>query len=432
MADKLNILALHRMGDPLYWRTSVKELEFMLPTYAPEHNYIVHAADLPIPDFVKDIDFHAIVLGPTFLCNRYHPKTFETILQDYDFIRTSGAFKIAMPQDDYDCSGLLDRWMLKWKIDLLYTVCPEHWPVLYPEYSKLGKIELGYTGYISDSWIQSWKKTKGFNQRPIDVSYRASKLPPNFGMIGNIKGEIGEIFTRSVTGEGFRLDISTDPKKMIPGEKWHRFIENSKFCLTANSGSSLLDPEGDIRNKVNLYLNNHPNALFKEVEENCFQGEDGEYEFLAISPRNIEAALAKTVQIATIGPYNNFLEKYEHYIPIEPDCSNIKEVVSIMRDSKRVLQIANNCKEAILSIDDLRFTNHVDEIIKKIENAFSDKNISGTSQDKMHQYISKYENLMKTKTNIFWKKKRFCKPLKEIAKKLGAKIIISIWNSGNK
>ena len=50
----------------------------------------------------------------------------------------------------------------------------------------------------------------------------------------------------------------------------------------------------------------------------------------------------------------------------------------------------------------------------------------------MHQYISKYENLMNTKNNIFWEKKRFCKPLKEIAKKLGAKIIISIWNSGNK
>ncbi len=430
MTDKLNILVLHRMGDPLLWRTAVKDLEFMLPTYAAEYNYIVHAAELPLPDFVKDITFHGIVLGPTFLCSRYNSKILEKTLEEYDFIRTSDAFKIAMPQDDYDCSAILDRWMVDWKIDLVYTVCPEHWSVLYPSYSEIGKIELGYTGYISDSWIESWKNTKAFNQRSIDISYRANKLLPNFGTIGNIKGEIGEIFEKSVSGEGFKLDISTNPKKMLPGDKWHSFIENSKFCLATNSGSSLLDPEGSIRKKVNLYLTHHPKALFQEVEQNCFPGEDCRFKFLAISPRNIEAALAKTVQIATPGPYNGILKAYKHYIPLEPDCSNIKEVLSIMKDNKKVNEIAENCKETILSVDDLRFKNHVVDIIEKIKSDISNKKINGTSQEEMQRFISMHNNIIMKKTVMFWKKKRIVQSSKKIAKQLGVKRIISLFGKG--
>jgi len=426
MVEKLNILVLHKMGDPLLWRTAVRDLEFMLPTYAPKHNYIVHTTELPLPNFVRDINFHAIVLGPTFLCARYNSVAFQKILNNYDFIRTSDAFKIAMSQDDYDCSAILDRWMVDWKIDLVYTVCPEYWTVLYPKYSKVGKIELGYTGYISDSWIDSWKNTKPFSERSIDVSYRANKLPPNFGTIGKIKGEIGELFKKTVLGEKFNLDISTDPKKMIPGDRWHSFMEDSKFCLTTNSGSSLLDLEGEIRKKVNYYLAKQPKASFAEVEKECFLGEDCKYKFLAISPRNIEAALAKTVQIATPGPYNGLLKAYEHYIPLEPDCSNIEEVLSIIKDTQKVNKIANNCKEAILSKDGLRFKNHVRDIIEKIQNSASSKKMNGTSEKDMQQYILKYKNKMVKKTEIFWRKKRMIKPFKEFAKQLGVKRIITL------
>jgi hypothetical protein len=42
------------MGDPRFWRMAVRDLEFMLPTYAPEHNYIVHDGNMALPDFVKE------------------------------------------------------------------------------------------------------------------------------------------------------------------------------------------------------------------------------------------------------------------------------------------------------------------------------------------------------------------------------------------
>ena len=149
----MNVLILHQMGDPRYRIEAVRSLEYMIPENRPDLSCIIHDADLPFPEYLKSIEFNLIVLGPTFLCNRYSPFNLKKVLKSYDFIKHSNACKIALPQDDYDCSSLLDDWMVEWKIDRIYTVCPENWNVLYPKASKNIQIKLGYTGYISDSWI---------------------------------------------------------------------------------------------------------------------------------------------------------------------------------------------------------------------------------------------------------------------------------------
>jgi hypothetical protein len=420
VSEKLNILVIHKMRDPLSWRTAIKDLEFMLPTYAPEHNYIIHSADMPIPEFLKEISFHGIILGPTFLCTRYNSKLFNNILRDYDFIRTSNAFKIALPQDDYDCSAILDRWMVNWGVDLLYTVCPKGWDILYPKYSRVGKIKLGYTGYISNDWINSWKTPKSFDLRPIDISYRANKLPPNFGRLGYTKGVIADLFKEKMEGFGFKMDISTDSKDMIPGKRWHEFIENSKFCIVTNSGSSLLDPEGEFRTKVKEYLISHPEAPFEEVEKNCFPGEDGKNIFTAISPRNIEAALAGTVQLATPGEYSGILEEGRDYIRLEADCSNLSEVASLMRDNQKVALIQKYCKDSVLGIKSLRFENHVPTIVQQIQDGVNLKSIRGSSKEIMDKAIRRYRNEILIKEIIFWQKKRFFSKYGALANKFGA------------
>ncbi len=417
--EHLNILVLHRMGDPRFWRTAVRDLEFMLPTYAPEHNYIVHDGNMTLPDFIKEIKFHSIVLGPTFLCDRYRPAELERTLKEYDFIRTADSFKIALPQDDYDCSGILDRWMVSWNVDVVYTVCPDNWSILYPNYSEKGKIQLGYTGYVSDACLKSCQHPKPFHLRSIDVSYRANKLPPNFGKIGYIKGVIGGRFISKFGGMRLNLDISTDQNDLIPGDRWHAFLEDSKFCLVTNSGSSLLDPEGEIRARVNRYLSINPRASFEVVEENCFKGEDGKYIFTAISPRNIEAALARTVQIGTIGNYSGILRAEDHYIPLEPDCSNVSDVVSIMNDHRKTATIAKNCKDAILSVDDLRFKNHVSKLIQQIDDGVSAKKIYGSSEESVKQAISQYRN----EANVFWRRRRVVKKLRSIGASFGGRYV---------
>ncbi len=431
MADKLNILILHNMGDPITWRSSVRDLEFCLPDYAPEHNYIVHNASLPTPDYVKKIDFHGIILGPTFLCNRYHPPTLAKTLEEYCFIKNSNAFKIAMPQDDYDCNAILESWMIDWEIDLVYTVCPEYWHVLYPKLSTTSKIRLGYTGYVSEKMIEQAQYPRPFSARSVDVGYRASKLPPNFGMIGHIKGLIGEIFMDNALDEGLKLDISTDPKDTIHGEKWFDFIENSRFVLGSNSGSSLLDPEGEFRFKVSMYLSSHPWASFEVVRDACFPMEDGKWSFTAISPRNIEAALLETAQICVPGTYSGIMKLDEHYIPFEPDGSNIKDVLSKMRDVEEVRKMTIACKERFLSIKELRYTYHVREIINEIMRGVSAKKLPGTKPEQMKKLIHQYKGFNERCLRYYWPYARSLRRVKRVAKALGAKKIKELLTNRN-
>ncbi len=431
MNEKLNILILHKMGDPRRWLSSVRDIEFCLPDYAPEHNYIVHNATLPIPDFVKDVDFHGIVLGSTFLCNRYPPSALTKTMEEYYFIKNAKAIKIAMPQDDYDCSGILERWMIDWKIDFLYTVCADHWEILYPILSLEGKIKQGYTSYISEKMIDRCRSPKEFSSRSIDVSYR-SKLS-YLGRMRYLKGTIGELFKKATLNQGLILDVSTHPKDTIFGGKWLEFVEDSKFVLGSNSGSSLLDPEGEICFNVNKYLAFHPRASFEEVREACFPGVDEKWSFTAISPRNIEAALLETAQICVPGTYSGIMQPEEHYIPFEPDGSNINDVLSVMRDREKVKTMTLSCKEAFLSVKELRYRNHVREIIDTITRAVSTKKIVGTQQERMEKQIKRYIGFNERCMRYYWPYQRSLKGVKKVAKVLGAKKIKELivnWKNG--
>ena len=48
----LNILVLHRMGDPKNRREAVRTLEYMIPEHlgSERYNCFVHDASLPLPD----------------------------------------------------------------------------------------------------------------------------------------------------------------------------------------------------------------------------------------------------------------------------------------------------------------------------------------------------------------------------------------------
>ena len=419
--SRLAVLVLHGLGDPQTWRTAVRDVEYLLPDHLPEHDYLVHPLEQPLPAFVQETKFHAIVLGPTFLCARYVPWTFERVRADYAFVGRSDAFKIALPQDDYDCHELLDDWMMKWRVDALYAACSSDWPVLYPKFSKTGRIHQGYTGYIPDAWFRRFASPRPHAERTIDVSYRANRLPPNFGRMGQTKSEIGARFAAHPATTGLRLDISTEPDDMIFGSRWHDFVENSRFCLAANSGSSLLDPLGEIRRCVERELIRKPSATFEDIEAHCFPGEDGRYQLAAISPRNIEAALANTVQIATPGPYSGILAAGEHYIPLEPDCSNASAVVDQMRDPTLVSRLAVNAREAVLSVPALRAANHAKHLVSQIENGVTSKRIQGASAAEMAKVADRYRAEVTAKSASFWEARRRRARLRNVAVALGAR-----------
>jgi len=422
---RLNVLILHRMGDPRFRREAVRSLEYMIPECRPDLNCIVHDQDLPFPEYLKEIEYDLIVLGPTFLCNRHDYKNLQRAKVELEFIKESSACKIALPQDDYDGSDILDDWMVDWNIDRVYTVAPEYWELLYPKYSRTGEIVLGYTGYITDKWIEAWKNPKKHLLRSIDISYRTHNVSANRCYLRNLKYVIADRFRDSIIANNYNLtiDISNDIRDMVPGEKWHEFIEDSKFCLTTPSGSSLIDPRNEIRDCVNRLIEKQPNISFKNVENSCFPGIDRLNVISAISPRNIEAALAETVQIATPGSYSNLMKPSEHFIPLNEDCSNIKDVVEMMKDPVLVASIQKLCKESIMDEKRLRRTVIVDEIIEYTRSVISSRKLNRGNQDHIDRLSSMYREEIDEVSDRFWRKRRIQERVRNIATKFGARRI---------
>ena len=413
---KLNILVLHNLGDPLHWRQSMYEKELCLPNFAPEHNYLVHDFELPLPSYITDIHFDAIILTQTFLSKRQDPGFRQRLNEVYAFIGSMQCFKIALPQDDYTCSGILDRILNDWKVDIVYPVCTNDWDILYPKYSKVGRMKQGFTGYITDEMIDITNSPRPLVERSIDVAYRAAKLQPVFGRLGQIKTEYGDSFLKASKGFPLKVDVSTSLQDAIFGLHWYDFIENSRCMLGVNSGSSLLDPEGIINEKVFSYLQLHPKASFEEVEDKCFPGQEGKYEFTAISPRNLECALFKTVQILAPGSYGGFMQKGKEYISLEPDMSNFSDIVPLLTNHSYLETIADQCREAILSFPELRYSYHNKDLIGEIKRHTK---LNDIIRLKSVPLIHRHQKEMIKIASAYWRKQRMVTKVRKTLGDLG-------------
>jgi hypothetical protein len=403
--NRLNILVLHSLGDPETSPHFLRNHVFSLKTYSPEHNYVFHDTALPLPNYVRDTVFDAIILDVTFLCMRWAPaEYFLSLKNSYDFVKFSSAAKIAFPQDEYDCHELLDDWMCDWRVDVVFSVISSGWDILYPRYHKLGDIRLGYTGYVDKSLIGMERKP--FDQRCVDIGYRARKLPPYFGRIGETKWTIGRDVALQCRHTGLNADIVLGDHGTLYGRAWLDFINNCKFTLGTNSGSSLLDPRGDIQRNVRAYLEKYPKASFEEVEEHCFKGLDGHYAFTAISPRVLEAAILNSCQILVEGAYSGLIQPWEHYIPIRQDASNFNDVLIAMQDRSLVAQLINNCRSAILDKEDLRYKNRTRKIIELIEKKAARKR-PASNCDAVKKAALRYADEMAPKYQRYWRQQAF-------------------------
>lgn len=376
----MNILVLHGIEDKTRYPKAVVDLEFSFLHFLNEGNFLFHCYADPFPERFKTIDYDGIILWSTFLDARHLQTTLDLVKEEYQFIADSNAVKIALPQDEYYCNELLDDWMVEWKIDYIYTVLYEFKELLLPRFDclKPGNIKRGYTGYIFPDLLRQTHQVKPFRERTIDVSYRASGTPTNLNRIAYYKANIGDYFKHEFKESNLLLDISTDPKDFIYGENWYGFLENSKFVLGVNSGSSIRVPNLRVSSQIKDYNEENPNASYDEIVRNYLH-EQEDICYTAISPRNIEAALLGSCQITTdLGPYSGILEPRIHFIPINPDCSNVKDVIEQMEDKSYVQILIENSREAMLSTNRLRIEFLIEELFELIKNGLghnSTKNI---------------------------------------------------------
>lgn len=413
--DKLNILVLHRLGDPELAPLFLRHHVFALKTYFPEHNYIYHDTEMPLPGNIRDTQFDAIILDVTLLCVRWAgEEIYQRIRNEYAFVKDSSAVKLAFPQDEYDCNQILDDWMCEWGVDVVFSVISSNWDVLYPKYHLAGEVRLGYTGYIDESLVRLPRIP--FDDRAIDIGYRARKLPPYFGRIGEVKCSIGRTVADRAREVGLTTDIVLGESATLLGQAWLDFINNSKFTLGSNSGSSLLDPYGQIQRKVRDYLRENPSAQFDEVEEHCFKGLDSAHSFTAISPRVLEAGLLESCQILVEGEYSRVITPWEHYIPIRSDASDFEVVYEAMQDRLLVDRLRKNCRSALLDFDGLRASHNARKVIELIGALKTRKGVV-SNFDVVAAVAKKYEEKMTTVLRGHWKHQAVKRKLSKIINK---------------
>lgn len=399
-----SLLWLHDLGDPNQRRSSVESLETMLWRYSNGHSALVHDARISLTDDLIKDHWDVIFLGPTFLCNRYSQKRLADIELRFGWIAGSNAVKVALPQDDYDCSEILDDWMVRWGINVCYSVLPSFSSVLYPVFSRFGEIRSAYTGYVDDSCVNKSKTATSHEDRPRDVFYRATRLPANFGSLGRLKAEIADGFLKLAPQirPGLSLDISCSAKDVLWGDTWHKHLSQAKFTLATPSGSSLLDPRGAYRHCVKDLSSG---LAFREIEDKCFPGQDNKYAFEALSPRHIEAALWGTVQIAVEGNYSEVLEPNVHYIPVSRDLSNLRDVLELMEDPGIVSAIRTNARSRVLDVRGLRLSKFAQDLLSIIPQSSHPLGASSQNQLRRPEGIAHQEASNRASTR-YWRRNR--------------------------
>lgn len=301
---------------------------------------LYHNALEPAPPWIRWTAPDLCVLHTTFLGARWH-YDFERYRRRFRWIGALDCPKVALPQDEYDHSDVLDEWLAELGVTSVYSCFgPEERRILYPTLGNRVPFHETLTGFIDEEAAAALAtRMLPHSQRPNDVVYRATNLPYWFGSHGQLKHRIAEVVQERAGRLGLRTDISTRPEDTIYGDGWLDFLMSGRAVVGAESGSSVLDRRGEIRQRISLLLAERPDLTLEQVDEEMPPGWDS-YAFFAISPRHLEAVITKTAQVLVEGQYSGVLEPERHYIPLRRDFSDLDAALERLQDTEAVEAMA--------------------------------------------------------------------------------------------
>jgi hypothetical protein len=308
-----------------------------------------------VPAWVRRVPWDLVVFHTSYLAAyRWTPDGAPWLRRRSAPLRGLGRVRVALPQDDFLRSDLVGEVMAELGVDHVFTPVPESERAKVYRRMDLDRVRfhLALTGYLDDDEVARMVRIASEIDRgpgrDVDVGYRAWHAAKWLGRHGQLKTEIARVFAEQGPRHGLRVDISTRDADTLYGDDWSRFMARSKYTIGVEGGASILDRDGSLRARVYDYELEHPDASFDEVEAACFPGRDGELALFAVSPRHLEACASRTCQVLVRGDYNGVLEAGRHYIALEPDFSNLDEVLETMRRDDRRAAIAEAAFEDVV------------------------------------------------------------------------------------
>jgi hypothetical protein len=335
--DRRTILILYytRWVYPL--RDTIKTHLYAWKNYSRHRAVYVNVAIGFPARLIKELAPDIVLFHTLFLGMRWTPSIFRKYTERCAILKEMKCLKIAMPQDEFLNTALLNDFIRDFGITHILTCASQSdWPIIYhgidPEKIVLKRV---LTGYIDHNTLRRIERKKK-KERAIDIGYRAWKAEFWLGEQGIHKARIADLFKKAADERGLKADISLEEKEVLNGDEWFDFLLSCRATIGVEGGSSVLDREGAIKKRVDEYLAGHPFATFEETRTQCFPKEDGRLKLACISPRHLEACITRTCQILVEGDYNGILKAGEHYVLLKRDYSNLEETLGILRDEERL------------------------------------------------------------------------------------------------
>lgn len=339
MSGKPRVLVLHSLYE--ISRKTVRQHLACYARYLPQVEVHYQHFRAPISPELRRARFDLVILNFCVLSNR-GTRAFRKIMDLYDFLPRQGCPIVAIPQDDVINCAYLDEWLYRWDVKSVYTPRDYGQDQIYVHTRRKAHVEQVLPGYVDENLLdQVADRSMEWSQRPVDIGSRVRFHPYRCGWFGRLKGQQALQLEVAARQAGFEVDISTRPEDSFVGMPWFEFLGRCRFTVARRGGSSLLDPFGDIKRKIDAHVADHPDATFEEVEAACFAGLDSPTPFTAVTPRIFDATLMRTCLILTPDDYLN-LKPFEHYLPLEDDLSNTAELFEAMRDEQLVRDIIDN------------------------------------------------------------------------------------------
>jgi glycosyltransferase involved in cell wall biosynthesis len=322
------------------------------------------------PEFTPSL-YSAVLIHNTA---SYFPVNVRSILESLSLASLEAPpALILFRQDENNCLQDFRQILSKYSFDHIFTCLPtDQVPLVYTKnaiqhatYSRL------LTGYI-DPMLTKLSHPSYLN-RNIDIGYRGSIQPLSFGRLAYEKYTIGSSVEKALADSGLCLDISSEWSDRLGPTQWISFLLNCKATLGTESGASVFDLDGTLdsllRNATtssSLARNSDQHA---ERALSRIRHLEDRINYRQISPRHLEAACCKTLQILFPGDYSGILKPFKHYLPLERDLSNLPDIVQFLKSADKVSSIVEEAfREIALSPDYSLsgFTRAVDSAIENV------------------------------------------------------------------
>ena len=330
-------------------------------------NYRYPGPELPdVPHlFLALRECEVVVLHYSLLSLRTLGVAFWAVKARLRWLEKLEGILVAIPQDEGDYYEVLDDWLNQLQVQFIYSVHYRPERLLYPKSREHARIHECLPGYIDTRQFEGVCR-KPFSERSTDIFYRARELPYWYGAGGRWKGQIAHQVLNRPAFAKLSLDVSTDDSRVVTGRKWLSSLADAKATLGAPGGYTVLDKRGEVKVAAHRILRQEK----LDFDEFCalMPRDWNRVNYLTLTPRHLEAAMAGTVQILVKADYKGLMAPNEHYIPVARDFSNLDEVAERFQDVQSLEAMADRVYSSFRDNAELTYHSFANRILSDVMN----------------------------------------------------------------